>query len=141
MEKNNPIEEARRYVANAKAILKDKAIKDGNYYTDSKYVKMAGHTLWTGCLLALQYALKIVPKKGQRLDIKDFQDAASKKSKKLLTMVKVGYDTMHLCMSYDGNKSYMVSQGGIDTANDIIDWCEANAPKQLSGTRRGTKRN
>lgn len=44
MEQKNPIDEARRYYDNAKTILKEKAVKDGDYYTDSKYVKMAGDT-------------------------------------------------------------------------------------------------
>lgn len=127
MEHTNQILEARRYVANAKTILKEKAVKDGDYYTDSKYIKMAGHTLWTGCLVALDYALKIKHPKGRRVDIKDYQTAASKRSKKLLTMVNSGYNTMHLYMGYDGEKDYSLSQGGIKTANNIIDWCEANS--------------
>ena len=138
-EQKNPIAEAKRYLANAKEILRDKAIKDGDYYTDSKYVKMAGHTLWTGCLLALTYALQIKPKKGQRIDIKDFQEAAAKRNQKLLVMVNSGYNTMHLYMSYDGERSYNLSQGGIKTANDIIDWCEANAPTPLNGTKTKPK--
>lgn len=102
-------------------------MKDGDYYTDSKYIKRAGHTLWTGCLVALDYALKIKHPKGRRVDIKDYQTAASKRSKKLLTMVNSGYNTMHLYMGYDGEKDYSLSQGGIKTANNIIDWCEANS--------------
>ena len=127
MEHTNQILEARRYVANAKAILKEKALKNGNFYTDSKYVKMAGHTLWTGCLVALDYALKIKRPKGGRIDIKDYQMAASKRSKTLLNLVNSGYNTMHLSMGYDGEKNYRVSQGSIEVANDIINWCEANA--------------
>ncbi len=51
MEKKDPIEEARRYVANAKEVIK-KANYDTelNIYTDGKYIKMAGNTLWNGCL-------------------------------------------------------------------------------------------
>ena len=47
MEKKDPIEEARRYVANAEEVIK-KANYDPelNIYTDGKYVKMAGNTLW-----------------------------------------------------------------------------------------------
>lgn len=127
MEHTNQILEARRYVANAKTILKEKALKNGNFYTDSKYVKMAGHTLWTGCLVALDYALKIKRPKGGRIDIKDYQMAASKRSKTLLNLVNSGYNTMHLSMGYDGEKNYRVSQGSIEVANDIINWCEANA--------------
>ncbi len=130
MECENKIKEARRYVSNAKTILKDKALKDGLLYTDSKYVKLAGHALWTGCLVALDYALKIKPKKNQRLDIDDYKAAAAKHNKKLLTMINSGYETMHLYMGYDGNKTYSLCKGGVDTANAIIDWCEKNAPKK-----------
>ena len=139
-ELTNPIAEARRYVANAKTILKEKAIKDGNRYTDSKYIKMAGHTLWTGCLLALTFALKIETKKGQRLDIKDYKAAAAKRNQKLLELLISGYNVMHLYMSYDGEKLYSISQSGVKTANEIIDWCEANAPKALNGTKTTKKR-
>ena len=142
MEKKNPIEEAKRYVENAKTILKEKAIKDGDYYTDSKYVKMAGHTLWTGCLIALDYALGIQRKKCQRRDIDDYKEAAAKRNKKLLTMIISGYNTMHLYMSYDGDKAYGVSKSSVDTANNIIAWCEANAPKPvaLSGTKTAARK-
>ena len=44
-ELKNPIKEAERYLQNAKQILSEKAEKDGNYYNDSKYVKMAGNLL------------------------------------------------------------------------------------------------
>ena len=59
IEMKNPIEEARRYVSNAKDV-----IKNANYdrkfkmYMDGKYVKMAGDTLWKGCLIALDAVLK-----------------------------------------------------------------------------------
>lgn len=55
MEKKNPIDEARRYVDNAKTILKEKGELDPetHSYTDRKYVKMAGNTLWNGVLLIL----------------------------------------------------------------------------------------
>ena len=79
---------------------------------------------------------KVKIKKGQRRDIDDYKIAAAKRNRKLLTMLIAGYNTMHLYMSYDGDKSYGVSKSGVDTANDIIDWCEANAPKTLSGTKR-----
>ena len=54
MEKKNPIEEARRYVANAEEVIQ-KANYDPELkiYTDGKYIKMAGNTLWNGCLIAL----------------------------------------------------------------------------------------
>ena len=61
MEQENPIEEARRYVANAK-----ETIKKANYdpelksYTDKKYIKTAGNILWSGCLIALDAVLQVI---------------------------------------------------------------------------------
>ncbi|MBR4535319.1 MAG: DUF5618 family protein [Bacteroidales bacterium] len=66
MEQKNPIEEARRYVANAKD-----TIKKANYdpelksYTDSKYIKTAGNILWGGCLIALDAVLQVRKGKGR----------------------------------------------------------------------------
>ena len=40
----NPIKEAQRYLDNAREILSTKAEKDGGYYNDPKYVRMAGDT-------------------------------------------------------------------------------------------------
>ncbi|GHT53224.1 hypothetical protein FACS189451_04920 [Bacteroidia bacterium] len=47
---NDPIKEAERYLDNARTILSEKAGKNGNYYSDSKYVKLAGHAAWCGVL-------------------------------------------------------------------------------------------
>jgi hypothetical protein len=46
VELKHPIREAERYLQNAKQILSEKAEKDGDYYNDSKYVRMAGNTAW-----------------------------------------------------------------------------------------------
>ncbi len=127
MESENPIIEAQRYFDNAKEILRDKAQKRGDYYSDSKYTRMAGNTMWNGCLIALTYALNVKPQKGQRLDINDYKMVASKRSKKLVNDIVEGYNIMHLSMGYDGTKSVDVIQGGIKIMANIIDWCKKNA--------------
>lgn len=129
MEKKDPIQEARRYLANAKTILKDKAVKNGNCYTDSKYTRMAGNTMWNGCLIVLEYALKLEKKKDQRLEVKDFKEAASKRSIKLNKEICEAYNILHLSMGYDGTTSYATIQDGISHMENIITWCERNAPK------------
>ena len=100
----NPIEEARRYVANAEEVIK-KANYDPelNRYSDGKYVKMAGNTLWNGCLIALDALFGISKRKG-RPDIKKYKEEAGKRERKLLAAIVSGYDTMHLFMGYDGSK-------------------------------------
>ena len=123
MEKKNPIEKARRYVANAEDVIK-KANYDPELkiYTDSKYIKMAGNTLWNGCLVALDAALGIRKGKG-RPSIEKYKEAAGKRDRKLLAAIVAGYDTMHLSMGYDGNKSKKVCDSGFECANDIINHC------------------
>ena len=135
MEKKNPITEARRYVANAAETIKkadyDRSI---NSYQDGKYVKMAGNALWNGCLIALDAAFEIRKnlKKGQRPDIDQYRDAAAKRDKKLLSYINNGYNTMHLSMGYDGNKSKKVCDAGFETANAIIDRCEQLVRKETT---------
>ncbi len=139
LEKQNPIEEAKRYLSNAKEILRDKAIKDGEYYLDSKYTRMAGNTMWNGCLIALQYALRLQPQKGQRLDIQDFKAAASKRNKKLLNDINEGYNIMHLYMGYDGTKAVGVVANGVKVMKNIIVWCENNT-SGLNGVKTRSNR-
>ena len=122
-ELKDPIAEARRYVANAETV-----IQDANYdpelkiYTDGKYIKMAGDTLWKGCLIALDAVLNIRKGKG-RPSIEKYKEAAGDRDRKLLAAIVAGYDTMHLYMGYDGNQSKEVSASGFRLANDIIDRC------------------
>ena len=132
MEMKDPIDEARRYINNAKTLLEEKAILNPKLgvYEDSKYVKLAGHPLWTGAIIAISYSLKVAPKKStQRLDIKDFQEAASKRNKKLLTLLVSQYQSAHLSMGYDGSKSVGNAKDAIRYTQEIVDWCENNRPK------------
>ena len=125
MERKNPIEEARRYVSNAKEVIQ-KANYDSTLkmYTDGKYVKMAGNTLWNGCLVALDAALGIYKGKGKgRPSIEKYEEAAGKRDRKLLAAIVTGYDTMHLYMGYDGTKNKKVCDAGFEKANAIIDRC------------------
>jgi hypothetical protein len=128
MEKKNPIEEARRYVANAEEVIK-KAGYDPELkrYTDSKYVRMVGNTLWNACLIALDALFGISRRKG-RPDIDKYKEAAGKRDKKLLAFIVDGYNTLHLSMGYDGSKQKKVCEAGFEVANAIINRCEALYP-------------
>jgi len=122
-EQKNPIDEARRYVANAENVIKqanyDKELK---IYTDGKYIKMAGNTLWSGCLVALDAVLGIRKGKG-RPSIEKYKESAAQRDRKLLASIVAGYNTMHLSMGYDGNKDKKVCDAGFEAANEIIDRC------------------
>jgi len=125
----NPIDEARRYVANAKDVIKN-ANYDRNFkmYMDGKYVKMAGDTLWKGCLIALDAVLNIRKGKG-RPSIDKYKEAAGKRDQKLLAYIVTGYDTMHLHMGYDCTGNKRTCDSGFDYANMIIDRCAMMMPE------------
>jgi hypothetical protein len=116
------IADAYRYLDNAKTTLSEKAKKDGNFYKDPKYVKMAGHTAYVGVLTALDNVLP-PPKKG-KTTIEYYRTELGKIDKKLLTKLNVIYEGLHLGMSYDGNRVVGNAQGSLDIAKEIIEWCE-----------------
>jgi hypothetical protein len=127
-ELQHPIREAERYLQNARQILTEKAEKDGDYYNDSKYVKMAGNTAWNGVLVALDAALGIRSglKKNQRPEFKDYQTAISKKDNKMTRPLLGAYESLHKAMGYDGNPSYKIVQYSLEQAKFIIDWAGKN---------------
>ena len=126
MEIKTPIQEAKRYLDNAKNLLSEKAGKNGDYYSDSKYVSMAGDTAWKGALIALNSIFHVKTKPYQRVNVEDYKMAVAKRNRQLLTHVNESYSILHLYMGYDGGKSYKMCQTGIEEAMKIIDWCEKN---------------
>lgn len=130
MEKKNPIEEALRYVDNALDILRTNGDLDPetHSYTDRKYVKMAGNTLWNGVLFILDTVFQVKKNKRHRPDISDYQQAVATRDKKLLALVNIGYDIMHLSMGYDGIIDKKTCDRGFQVAKEIIDRCTVMLP-------------
>ena len=116
------ITEAHRYIDNAKEILRDKANKDAGYYQDKKYVKMAGHTAYTGVLLALDSFFGI--KKKGRKSVEWYQEELSKMDKKISFTFNTAYTLLHLEMGYDGVPSAKVAKLGLEEAEKVIKWVE-----------------
>ncbi|MGA0556975.1 DUF5618 family protein [Larkinella sp. VNQ87] len=118
----NTVQEAKRYIDNAREILREKANKEDGYYQDTKYVKMAGHTAYAGVLVALDVLLG---KKGKgRKDVDWYKQQLARIDKKLLHSFVGVYDTLHLSMSYDGNPLASVATAGLAEAEAIIQWVE-----------------
>jgi hypothetical protein len=127
-ELKHPIREAERYLQNARQLLSEKAEKDGDYYNDSKYVRMAGNTAWNGVLIALDAALGIRSglKKNQRPEYKDYQEAIAKKDSKMARPLLGAYESLHKSLGYDGNPRYRIVQDSLDQAKFMIDWAGKN---------------
>jgi len=122
----HPIREAERYLQNAREILSEKAEKDGKYYNDTKYVKMAGDTAWKGVLVALDAVLNVRKnmKKGQRPDFNDYLEALSKLDNKMTRPLLGAYESLHKTMGYDGNPVYTIVQDSLNEEKIIIDWAD-----------------
>ncbi len=125
MVKKDPVEEARRYVENAKTLITEHGELDTEtrLYGDRKYVRMAGDTLWKGVLLILDSVFNVRKDRRTRVHIEDYQEAVGKRDKKLAKLVYTGYDVMHLYMGYDGILVKDTCDAGFRIANDIIDRC------------------
>jgi hypothetical protein len=125
-ELKHPIREAERYLQNARQILSEKAEKDGDYYNDSKYVKMAGNAAWNGVLVALDATLGVRHglKKKQRPEFKDYQEAMAKKDTKMMRPLLSAYESLHKSLGYDGNPSYKIVQNSLEQAEMILDWAD-----------------
>jgi hypothetical protein len=125
-ELKHPIREAERYLQNARQILSEKAGKDGDYYNDRKYVKMAGNTAWNGVLVALDAVLGVRGnlKKNQRPDFKDYLTAIAVKDNKMTRPLLFAYESLHKTLGYDGNARYKIVQDSMDQAKMILDWAD-----------------
>ena len=124
--RNHPIREAERYWENARTILSEKAGKEGNYYNDPKYVKMAGNTAWNGVLVALDAVLKVREnlKKDQHPSYRMYEEAMYKKDKKMIQTLLTAYESLHKSLGYDGNPNYKIVQESMKEGKLIIDWAD-----------------
>jgi hypothetical protein len=116
-------------MAHARTLLSEKAGKDGDIYTDSKYVKLAGHAAWNGVLVALDAVFDVgskLEKNSPLPDFKDYHAALFQKDKKMHTVLLTAYDGLYKSMGYDGNLSYKAAQAFLSTGKDVIAWCEKN---------------
>ena len=116
--------EAIRYMNNAKECLA-KAKKEGKYYHDSKYVKMACGTAYSGMLVALDgfFILKGIgkPKGKQRKSIEYYQCNITKLDRKMLDYLNSAYKILHLSGYYDGIENATIIKEGFDEAYKIIE--------------------
>ncbi len=121
MKHEDPYKEAMCYIENAKEILKS-AGKEGRYYIDDKYVKIACGTAYSGILVALDglFDVKNLPKKRGRKSIDYYQSNVAKIDKKLLNELNNAYTVLHLDGYYTGITNIKVIEGGFDDAISII---------------------
>ncbi len=122
--------EARRYIANAKEILREKAGRENGRYSDRKYVQMAGNTAWNGVLYAVNTWLKAknIERPAQpRPDVEWYQMHLSKHNRKLNKHFTDAYDILHKYLGYDGALDASISRAGLSHAESLISICEKDS--------------
>ncbi len=131
MKKKDIYSEAMRYIENAKEILSTKAGKDGDYYSDKKYVRLACHAAYLGVLIALDglWEYKGIVKPKNRSLTRDtvrvnfYRENLGKINNKMLNLFnETVYPFLHEYGGYDGNLDVRISQTGIKAATEIIEW-------------------
>ena len=123
------ISEAKRHIDNAKDFLRNQAKKEDGLYQDKKYVKIAGHTAYTGILVALDELLA-EKKKKTRKSVEWYQKELSCLDKKITSDFATAYQILHLDMGYEGTKSAKIAKLGMETAEKIIGWVENRLTNQ-----------
>lgn len=117
-----PVEEAERYLQNAREILREKAGKKDGLYADVKYVKMVAGTAYSAALLILDEYLK--QKEGDKFtkpkSIEDYTSRVRKYDKKLLRLLVNVYDELHIIGYYHGTKSIDTIQAGLNNVTQML---------------------
>lgn len=123
------ISEARRHIDNAKDFLSNNAKKQDGLYQDKKYVKIAGHTAYTGILLVLNELLGEKNRKTPK-SVEWYQYELSRVDKSLLSNFTTAYQILHIDMGYLGSKSAELASLGLQKAEKIVDWVETRLEKK-----------
>lgn len=123
------VTEARRHIDNAKNFLSNNAKKQDGLYQDKKYVKIAGHTAYTGILLVLNELLGEKSRKTPK-SVEWYQYELSRVDKSLLSHFTTAYQLLHIDMGYQGTQSAKIATVGLESAEKIIDWVETRLEKK-----------
>jgi hypothetical protein len=96
-------------------------------YQDRKYVKIAGHTAYSGVLIALD---AVLPKKESRKSVEWYQKELSVIDKRVLSSFLNAYHLLHIGMGYDGAPNAKAANLGLQDAEKIIDWVQTRLEKK-----------
>jgi len=119
--------EAMRYIANAKDVLQKAGFENGRY-KDSKYVRMACGTAYSGVLIAIETWLKlkdvdfseVAANKNKRKNIDFYKKNVAERDGKLKGYLDDAYEILHLSGYYDGLQNIKVIKEGFAAAKNIV---------------------
>ncbi|WP_159474500.1 DUF5618 family protein [Dyadobacter sp. 3J3] len=115
--------EARRQLATAKEILKEKAGKEDGYYLNKKYVKMAGLAAYKSVLFSLDDVLGN-KKRSPRKSAEWYQNQLSNIDRKITRSFDDVHQILYIALGYDGAGNSKIAAIGLKEAEKIINWVE-----------------
>ena len=110
---------AQKILIKAKRILAENAGRDGNFYNNKKYVRMAGKTAWEGVMIGLSECLKIQDKS----NLKVYQKILAQ-NPYYLKLFDNAYETLCWTLGGDGNLDVVIIEEGIRIARELINWSD-----------------
>ena len=129
---DNPIKEAERYLENSRQILSEKAGKDGDYYDDPKYVRMAGREAWKDVRAALDGLLEVKARREAHRQIRfeDSMEAIMQCDPKMSKPLFYTHETLQKVLIGDGNLRCGMVESGMQQAKRVIQWAAQEYRKQ-----------
>lgn len=126
--------ESRRYLDNAKEMLK-RSGKEGDLYTDSKYVSMATGTAYAGLLIMVQRIIDFngLPRAKKEADVKYYQESLGKINKKLLSYFNSGYGLLHLLGYYRSDTLVSNVSSGFQIYEYFMNELDKISPARVEG--------
>lgn len=120
--------EAKRNIENAKQILREKAGREGDYYTEPEYVSMACRIAWNGVLIVAQAKMirdkHKLPEDSSDMNIDIYRDYLKDKNESILKCFNSAYNYLCLLGEYDENLHITGTQTGFKLAEEFINWCK-----------------
>jgi hypothetical protein len=110
---------AQKILIKAKRVLAENAGRDGNFYNNKKYVRMAGKTAWEGVVVGLSESLKIQKESG----LKVYQKILAQ-NPYYLKLFDNAYETLCWTLGGDGNLDVVIIEEGIRVARELINWSD-----------------
>jgi Domain of unknown function (DUF5618) len=125
------VSEARRKLANARAILRDVAI-EYNTYADPKYVQTAAGIAYLGALEAISAMVnQPLERPEEPTSIDGYREAVRKLTyhpKAIMAYLNVAYDNLHIAAYYRRATSVGLVKDGLAAVKNLIDLAEEMPP-------------
>lgn len=121
----DPIKKAWAHWHKAQEILATKAGADDGYYTERKYIRMAGKKAWKGVVIAVHAVLDIrdLPE-GESLYIEHYRPLIEPIDKEAFLDLQSAFLGLCRSMVWDNTSGVEIINLYMEVAHKLLTWCE-----------------